>query len=342
MKWIGCILISFILLACDKLPENSVIVDSFPFSEKLSGDTVNYFDSELGILDIKLAGKYWICSSHRTDYHFAIYSKDNFEKVAEICKNGRGPNEFLAPAYYSQYVIEEGDVKIWILERDKSEFMKINLDKSIREDSICVDQKYPVSKLVRNSFRDLFYCGDSLFIGTIDAQSCQHLLLDLGHPNVQTVEHALKFPKNFNPHNISQSISAKHPTKPLIASAFFNFPQIDFINSEGKIYKTVFYKEVIKPSQVTDSQSEECFFSDIYGDSDYVYLLLNRESLTETGLNPNESSVLVFNWNGEPVQEYKIPYASSICIDNVSHKLYALNPRKEYYNTTVYSLNNKR
>lgn len=330
----------FLVMACNNMPENSVVVTDFPVSEKLKGDTVNYFDSELGILDIKDAGKYWLCRSHRTDYHYAVFSKSGLEKVAELCVNGRGPGEFIAPAYFSQYGIEDGDLKIWILERALSEFVKIDVDKSIREDSVFVEEKYPLASLTRSSFRDLFYCGDNLFMGTSDDGECLHVLLDWKKGEVKNVEPVLKFPNHFDVHSISQSVSAKHPSKPLMVSAFYNFPQIDFVNGDGKIYKTVFYKEMIKPVQVTDSQEDELFFSDVCGSARYVYVLFNRESAVEENINPDLSKILVFDWEGKPVREYDIPYASSICWDEGSNRLYALNPGKEFYNTTVYTLNN--
>ena len=329
----------FLIVACQKMPENFLVVTEFPVSEKLKGDTVHYFDSELGILDIKDAGKYWLCRSHRTDYHFALFSKDGSEKVAELCVKGRGAGEFIAPAYFSQYATESGHLKIWILERALSEMIKINVDKSIQADSICIEEKFPLVTLTRNSFRDLFYWGDSLFMGTSDDRECLHLLLDWKNREVKSVEPVLKFPDRFDVHSISQSVSAKHPSKPLMVSAFYNFPQIDFIGDDGKIYKTVFYKEMIKPMQVTASQEDELFFADVCCNARYVYVLYNRESSVEEDINPDESKILVFDWEGVPVREYNIPYASSICLDEGINRLYALNPRKEAYNTTIYVLN---
>lgn len=338
MKYSLFFVFFLLLVACDRIPGNSVVVTDFPVSEKLKGDTVNYFDSELGILDIKDAGKYWLCRSHRTDYHFAVFSKEGLGKVAELCVNGRGAGEFIAPTYSSQYVTEDGDLKIWILERALSEFVKINVDKSIREDSIFIEEKYPLLALTRNSFRDLFYYGDSLFMGTSDDGACLHVLLDWKKKEVKNIEPILKFPDNFDVHGISQSVSVKHPSKPLMVSAFYNFPQIDFMDGKGNVYKTVFYKEMIKPMQVTDSQEDELFFADVCSSTQYVYVLYNRESEVEDDINTKESKILVFDWEGTPIREYCIPYASSICWNGALHQLYVLNPGKEFYNTTVYSL----
>lgn len=339
MKYSISVFLLFLLFACDRKPKNRVVITDFPVSERLVGDSVDSFDTELGILDIKDAGKYLLCRSHRTDYHYAVFSKDSLRKVAELCVNGRGPAEFIAPAYFSQYVTEDGHLKIWILERALAEFVKIDVDRSIQEDTIFIDEKYPLVTVTRNSFRDLFYCGDSLFMGTSDDRECSHVLLDWKNREIKHIEPVMKFPDNFDVHSIAQSVSAKHPSKPAMASAFYNFPQIDFIDGEGNIYKTVFYKEMIKPLQVTASQEDEQFFSDICSSSRYVYVLYNRESSEDEDIVPDESSVLVFDWNGTPVKEYRIPYASSICLDESSKRLYALNPGKETYNTMIYSLN---
>lgn len=339
MKYSVYIFFLILWTACDRMPKNTVVIADFPVSERLVGDSIDSFDTELGILDIKDAGKYLLCRSHRTDYHYAVFSKDSLGKVAELCANGRGPGEFIAPAYFSQFVIEDGHLKIWILERALAEFVKIDVDRSIQEDSIFIDEKYPLVTVTRNSFRDLFYCGDSLFMGTSDERECSHLLLDWKNREVKYIDPVMKFPDNFDVHSISQSVSAKHPTKPVMASAFYNFPQIDFIDREGNIYKSVFYKEMIKPLQVTASQEDEQFFSDICSNSRYVYVLYNRESSGDEDIEPEESGVLVFDWNGTPVKEYRIPYASSICLDESSNRLYALNSGKETYNTMIYSLN---
>lgn len=325
-----------LLFSCKTLPENAIILTEFPEVRYLEGDTVNYFDSELGIMSFHDAGKYIICGSHRTDYHFAVYEKNTFNKAAELFKAGRGPGEFIAPIYWSQYTVEDNHVKIWVLERALSKYMKVDLDKSIHCDSVCIDEQYILPQFTRLSFRDVFFLQDSFLFATEDNQDCKHVFLDLKTKHVSFVEHTLEFPDNFNPHGFSQSLSVKHPEQMRMASVFYNFPQIDFIQ-KGKIYRTVFYERMISPRQVDNNQQDDNFFSGICSDSKYVYALYNRDSLSSEEIK-NESSVFVFTWQGEPVSEYKISYASYVFVDSESRLLYALNPRKEYYNTTIYRL----
>ena len=111
--------------ACNRIPKHATLIENFPASCTLQGDSIRNFDNELGIMAILNAGNYFVCPSHRTDFHFAVYQKDNLQKVGEILPQGRGAGEFIAPAYFSQYKIESNETKIWILEQALNQYLKI-------------------------------------------------------------------------------------------------------------------------------------------------------------------------------------------------------------------------
>ena len=132
-------------------------------------------------------------------------------------------------------------------------------------------------------------------------------------------------------------MTTKHPEKPYFAASFFYFPQIDFINSKGDIYKSICYKEFISPDRAVES--DYCYFDMVCSDSEYVYALYNPLDYNlDDELPIEESSVLVFTWNGEAVCEYKIPYASNICIDSKNDKLYGFDNRTENFIVDIYDL----
>ena len=68
-------------MACNRLPEQAVLVEDFPATYTLQGDSIRNFDDELGIMDILNAGDYFLCPSHGTDYHFAVYQKDSLTNM---------------------------------------------------------------------------------------------------------------------------------------------------------------------------------------------------------------------------------------------------------------------
>lgn len=326
--------IFFLALAgCHSMPKNSVVIENCPWTQKLHGDSIDIFDEELGIAGLYDAGDFILCASHRTDYHFSVYSKNNCCKLKNIFKVGRGAGEFIAPAYFSRYQTENKETKIWILERALNRFFKINLTKTITQDSLYIEKEYDLSLFRNSDYRAMYLLKDDLLLATEDQQDCKHTLLNLIEKKKEIIPTALPFPDRSNVHEISQVVSTKHPTRSYIASAFFNFPQIDFLNGQGR-YKTVFYFQVIFPLQTTISQRDDEYFSNICCDTNFVYALYNSSD------QPNhiDSEILIFSWQGEAIGKCIIPFATFISIDRKNNRLYAMNPRKENYNTSIYDL----
>ena len=323
-------------MACNRLPEQAVLVEDFPATYTLQGDSIRNFDDELGIMAILNAGDYFLCPSHGTDYHFAVYQKDSLQKVGNILPQGRGAGEFMAPAYFNQYDQENGETKIWILERTLNQYLKVNLTKTLLDDSLYIEKYYDLSSFKSYTYRDMYVLNEDLLFATREDQDCKHVFLHLKEKQQQEIDFSLPFVDCPSAFYIAQTISAKHPALPYFVSAYFHLPQIDFMNEQG-IYKTIFYKEIIIPRQTNMSQSEYEYFNCVCSDSNYVYALYNPYNATEdTYLNTSE--ILVFSWQGEPVRKYVIPFATYICIDAENQRLYALNTQKEPFNTTVYAL----
>lgn len=326
-------ILSIVLYACNTIPENSIIVENFPSTILLKSDSITNFDDELGLMALYDAGNFILCNSHKTAYHYSIYSKDSLYKLCNILKEGRGPGEFIAPDYFSQYQIENKETKIWILERAINKYFKINIDKTITQDSLFIEKDYDLKPFRNTDYREMYHINENLLFATEDQQDCQHVLLHLLKNEKEFIPLSLPFPNRPNVHEISQNISTKHPTKSYIASAYFNFPQIDLIDA-GKIYKTIFYKKVIFPLETSSAQSNDEYFNCICSDTNFIYVLYNPTSDTP----PKTSDILVFSWQGEAICKYVIPYSTYFFIDGKKNCLYTINTQKETYNTYICNL----
>lgn len=338
MKQIICILIGILYIGCQYLPKNVIIVNTFPSSQHIKGNEMQTFDNELGIISLQSTDRFYICGSHKTDYHFSIYSKENMAKVTDLCKRGRGPNEFIAPAFYSQYETENNQIKIWVLDRATSQLAKINLDQSIEKGETHIEKSFSLLDYTRFSLREVFLLNDTLLFGTEDYKACKHMLLNLKDSSINYIPQTINFSESYDPFPISQTISTYSPDKKYIASAYFNFPRIDFIDDKGEIFKIIFYKEYINPLSVNLSQESEEYFSAICSDQKYIYALYNRENIEQNEIKTN-SSIFVFTWNGEPIKECIIPYATYINIDKQTQTLLAIDINKEKNIVTSYLLN---
>ena len=179
MKQIIYLLVSIIYSSCQSLPNNTIIINDFPSSIHLKGNENQYFDKELGIISLQTTNRYFICNTHRTDYHFSIYSKDTIIKRINLCKKGRGSNEFIAPAFFSQFENQNNQTKIWVLDRAVSQLVKINIDLSIKEDKTYIEESLSLLDYIRFPLKDIFFINDTLLFGTEDNDECRHFLLNL-------------------------------------------------------------------------------------------------------------------------------------------------------------------
>ena len=289
------IYIFILLTSCNSIPPQVHIVNNFPYTINLKGNEITSFDNELGIMGLYVTDNYFLCSSHRTEFHFSVYSKDSIAKIINLCKQGRGPGEFISPMYFSQYQIENEETKIWVLDRGTSTFYLINIEQSIRMQNTYIEKSFSLLDYNRQSFRDAYYLNDSTLFGTEDYKECRYLYINTKDTTIKNVDTSIKFTNDYDPFPIAQKLSTINPQNKCIASAYFSFPQIDLINNSGEILKTIVYKEYINPRQVTLLQANEEYYSAICSDQHYIYALYNRENNLVDEIK-TESSIFVFSW----------------------------------------------
>lgn len=341
-KLLSSILVCFLLFFCkneQKIKGNYSIEKNFPINIELNGIPIPEFDVEIGLFDIKKAGKYIITTKRKQDYFFTIFSSD-YNKITDICSRGNGPNEFLAPIYLGQYEIANEETKIWILDRVKKRFVLINIDKTIADNSLVIDKQYDLSLIAEMDTRNLFYINDSLLIGSSDYEECKVLLYNLNNNKTTLLENLLEFPKRImeSTFYLSQNCMALKPDKAAFVSAFYSMPEIDLYKISGERYSTIFYKELLMPKQIInkDPGISRSYFKDIYTTDNHFYLL-STESKTE---EEHDYYVLVFDWNGKAIAKLRISASDSFFIDDETRKIYTLYYDKEEENVMVYDIPN--
>lgn len=216
-------------------------------------------------------------------------------------------------------------------------FHLINIEKSIHEKKTYIETTLSLADYNRQSFRELFQLNDSTIFGTEDFKECKHFYINLRDSGIKYINPMFKFADDPDPFPIAQTISTINPKNRYIASAYFNFPQIDLINNTGNIYKTILYNEYINPRHVTPLHANEEYYSTISSDSDYIYALYNRGNSLVDEIKTT-SSIFVFSWDGVPVCEIKIPYATYLCVDPIEHILYSIDINKEDHIVSKLSL----
>ena len=82
----------------------------------------------------------------------------------------------------------------------------------------------------------------------------------------------------------------------------------DIINEAGgNIIRSVFIERILRPEDVDFRQIRD-YCLKIAGDENYVYALWKEPDVA------GSTSLLVFDWNGNPVARYGIDKADSFCV----------------------------
>ncbi len=312
-----------------KQKEKHDIVGPFPVEKTLTGEVIPAFNSDIGILGIKQAGEYVICDMWKQDYFFNVYDVEN-RLVGKLCRRGNGPNEFLSPAYYGQYDSEG----IWILERDRGIFFKVNLQKSLAQGKTVIEENFDLSMYPELQPRNIFYVHDELLFGTNDNTSCATFTLNPKTSEIKFNPQVLEFPISSKTHQISQSMATLRPDMKRVATSFFSLPQIDIYSSAGKRLKTIFYKEVIEPTTFDVSQELRDYYIQIFSTDEYIYALYEEPLYDETF----DNYIQVFDWDGSPVASLKVGPTTDFYVTRDNKQLIALDFNAEINTVKSYDI----
>lgn len=306
------------------------IVENFPIEIRLGEEPLRALDGCLGIYDVGMAGSYLICSERKTEFFFSVYNSD-FLRVCRFARHGRGPGEYIAPVYCGQYEDEGAVLTVSIYDRATRYFDRIAVDTDSGSCQPISHFSIPLSGDLEP--RVLFRYSATHVGGVSDYRDCRYFYSDTTFRQPRIAEPVLSFGANREVHTIAQSCCAVKPDNTRIAVAFFNLPQIDIRATTGEVIKTIFIREILHPDEIDIAEAAD-YFLKADADDTYIYALFENPDSGITGSN----SILVFDWEGNPVGKYDIARASSFAIDKRRNKIIAINMDQTQSLCSLYSL----
>lgn len=144
-KIIGvCLILMSTVISCGRQEINSDhrVISEFPRTIALpDGDTCFAFDPDYGLINLSAAGEYLVGTLRKRERHFVVYTTDSIPRQAGLFgTSGKGPTEMMAPAYYGQWSCEDQQTKVWIYDRIKAEFVKINIDATLQTNRTIIEK----------------------------------------------------------------------------------------------------------------------------------------------------------------------------------------------------------
>ena len=330
-KWCHAMLLACMALmaGCSGGPSGPYsVVTGFPVEKAPESVPEHRLDDNIGVYDISMVGDYVLVVEKRREHFYTLYDKE-LNRICEFANKGRGPGEYLAPAYYGEYEITAGGNPVLsIYDRALFRYGRIEIDCNDGKAHIVSSTSLPSDSPLEIRF--LRKCADG-YAGVLDVEDCRFFTCDSAFSGITCCDPVFPFPDKISAHETAQTVSCMDPGCGRVASAYYNFPQIDIRTVDGSLVKSVFIGEIVKPEDV--SQETACdYFLKIEAAGNHIY------ALYEDPAQPVYSSILVFDWNGNPVESYRIGRAVSFTVDAPGKRILALNEDQDVSICSAYAL----
>ncbi len=195
------------------------------------------------------------------DYHYSYYDFKT-KKVTDFMREGRGPNEYLAPAFHGQ---TEGvnDSNIWILGVFKQQLELIDMN-AIKEGK----QNFSTKSIkVQSQFKHLFVINDTTLIGgKFEGNNCPNVVYNPIKNSVKYIESALDYEIPFN---YAQNMAAYDAAANRIYTTYMSRQQLDIISTTGELIHSYFINKIPSLQDILD---EKAGFHSIVFDENYIYI----------------------------------------------------------------------
>ena len=310
--------------ACDN---NRNIVNEFPEEHCLSADNVNAVDSLFSAYSVINNGKYYIFTQ-KSDCFFKVFD-DSFREINDLAFRGHGNNEWYAPLATGQFCTIDSLEYFYVLERVSHKLYKIpiNFENSQRVNV----EDFDIPGMT--SIRYVFEIDKGLFFGALDDGECEFFTYNSRLNSFRKFEHSFSLPSNLRDYNqfLLQTQASFNAKQNKIAITYYSYPLLSIRDVKGNILAELQIGNdfpFIDKSNVWDVHN---YFLDITSSDNYIYLLYDIPD------KENISSVLVFDWDGNPVARYDVDKAVAFSVNEENKFFLTINEDDSNGKCSIYS-----
>jgi len=355
--FISALLILFIGCSRDNKNHSDIIIDQFPVTTELTGYPANTIEAlSKGHVYITVVDSFLVLlKSHISsadDRFISIYSTNTHKLLAKAVTKGRGPGEFISPSLSGQveYTSESNHPIIYIYDSGRNRltlldvFETVNNNQHINEQILLPQIGYNINSL--------FYYSDSILVATFfpqpESQDGRFLIYNKRTKETNVIPYLPDLGLTFNDAHrfmIYYSFCSVNIEEQYIAASALQMGEVHYFELNGDYIKSTIFnprEELIDVLQNKDATSEPYFFVNELKTEDgllYALNLNNREDDLLHTMKYNDISLLVFNWNGEPIKKYIFAdnrYLNHFAIDKVHKRIYTFCPNETEHNIIVY------
>ncbi len=291
-------IILIMCITCISCTDNIKIIMDFPVDEQLQEHSIVQLDTMYTSYSVtKLADKY-IFGIKKDEYLFCVYD-DSLNFLYKMMRFGNGHGEWIAPMPTGQMLSLENKTYASFLERQHNILYGVNLDDPISSPIKMEDFNH--TKLYGTN--NIYSIDKNKYIGTRLHTECEVILHDATTQTLSTLKPKAMYSNFFasNPFELSQTITTYSDKRKALAMVYFNFPRINIISSDGKQNITLQIGKEMPQYTNQYSKDPHYYFIDICSTDRKIYALYDEPQ------KPHEMSILVFDWEANPIARYRVP-----------------------------------
>ena len=309
---------------------NNTIINDFPVTQTVESEKIDL--EILGVNTLLICDTFLIGykASGYNDF-FEIYSIGNLQYLGKCLSRGKGPNEFLSIDYDQNFLLENGNIVLWVSDPVLQKRALLNITQSLRTGRTICDTIFRVA-----SDCSYFQVNDSMVL--LQKYVPGNICLSVQNQYTGQAIQEYEFLKSYIPKSIPLPLLSmgitKHPAKDLFVGNMLFFNQINVFSSDMKTNFSLSYQppiDIFETAHLPDSDFILYYLS-LRVSSEYIYALYLNKKL---GLYPHEegeTEIHVFNWEGAPIARIRIPdNIIYFTVDEKHHYIYGLKGNEELY-----------
>lgn len=289
-------------------------VMEFPVDEQLTGCRIEQLDTMYTSYSITKQSDKYIFGLKKEEYLFCVYD-DSLSFLYKMMRRGNGNGEWIAPMPTGQTLSIDGKTYAGFLERESNVLYAVSLD-APTSPSIKVED-FNRTKLYGTN--NIYSIGNNQYIGTCLEKQCDVVLHDATTQTLTILQPKAMPSKLFasNPFELSQTLTTYSDKRKTLAMSYFNFPRINIISVNGTQNITLQIGKQMPQYTNQDSKELYYYFVDICSTDNKIYCLYDDPQ------KPYEMSILVFDWEANPIARYHVPRLVCFTVDEDSNRFIA-------------------
>ena len=263
------------------------------------------------------------------DSSFFCVTDTGFNTPHYLAIKGHGNQEWMAPLVTSQYEGKKDDARFYVLERPEHTLYTLSFQGNGKRKQV---EDFKKCKVITD-IRYVFKTADNEYCGALDYDSCNFFTYNSKSGKYKIFNHPTECQLNVEGQGLqqlSQTLACYNSKRKLVAISYFSFPMIVIRNTDGTIKKCIQIGSKWPRYNKKNLEDTHEYFLDICSDDKYIYALYDDPR------KEKEVSVLVFNWDAQPVARFHIARAIAFTVNSDAHTIVAINEDDSHGQLTIY------